>query len=382
MQSFNLSNLLRPHILDLTPYSSARDEYTGKEGVFLDANENPLGSTTDAGQYNRYPDPHQWAIKQRLAPIKGVRPEQIFLGNGSDEPIDLLVRATCVPGQDNRTSDRILIMPPTYGMYEVSAAVNDVTITKVPLTPDFQVDVDAVLAAITERTKLIWLCSPNNPSGNLLQAEAIRAILEAANHSLVIVDEAYIDFADTRSWTGELDQYPNLVVLQTFSKAWGLAALRLGMCFASEELIRVLNKIKPPYNISAPTQQLALDALDHEAEKNQMVAQLVTERQILAENLRSLPSVQAVHPSDANFLLVRFTDAKRVFEQLIEQQVIVRDRSNVKLCEDCLRISVGTPAENERLLAVLRTMSSQPVTHELPLGTGVEATRPELVSNG
>lgn len=381
MQSFNLSNLLRPHILGLTPYSSARDEYTGKEGVFLDANENPLGSTTDAGQYNRYPDPHQWAIKQRLAPIKGVRPEQIFLGNGSDEPIDLLVRATCVPGQDNRTSDRILIMPPTYGMYEVSAAVNDVAIVKVPLTPDFQVDVDAVLAAITERTKLIWLCSPNNPSGNLLHPEAIRTILEAADHSLVIVDEAYIDFADTRSWTAELDKYLNLVVLQTFSKAWGLAALRLGMCFASEELIRVLNKIKPPYNISAPTQLLALDALNHEAEKNQMVAQLVTEREILAEKLRSLPSVQAVHPSDANFLLVRFTDAKSVFEHLIEQQVIVRDRSNVKLCEDCLRISVGTSAENERLLTVLRTMNNQPVTHELPLGTGVEATRPELVSN-
>ena len=376
MQSFKLNNLLRPHILGLTPYSSARDEYTGKEGVFLDANENPLGSTTDVGQYNRYPDPHQWAIKQRLAPIKGVRPEQIFLGNGSDEPIDLLVRATCIPGHDTS-----ILMPPTYGMYEVSAAVNDVKICKVPLTADFQVDVDAVLASITDRTKLIWLCSPNNPSGNLLHAEAIRTILEAADHSLVIVDEAYIDFADTRSWTGELDRYPNLVVLQTFSKAWGLAALRLGMCFASEELIRVLNKIKPPYNISAPTQQLALDALNHEAEKNEMVAQLVTARQTLAENLRSLPSVQVIYPSDANFLLVRFINAKGVFDHLIEQQVIVRDRSNVKLCEDCLRISVGTPAENERLLAVLRTMSSQPVTRDLPLGTGAEATKPELVSN-
>ncbi|MVM41956.1 histidinol-phosphate transaminase [Spirosoma sp. HMF3257] len=381
MQSFNLNNLLRPHILTLTPYSSARDEYTGKVGVFLDANENPIGSTTDTGDYNRYPDPHQWAIKQRLAPIKGVRPEQIFLGNGSDEPIDLLVRATCTPGGPTHRKDNLLIMPPTYGMYEVSAAVNDVELIKVPLTPDFQVDTDAVLAAIRPNTKLIWLCSPNNPSGNLLQADAIRTILEAADHSLVIVDEAYIDFADTPSWTTELDNYPNLVVLQTFSKAWGLAALRLGMCFASEELIQVLNKIKPPYNISAPTQMLALDALNHEAEKNEMVRQILTERQFLAEKLRSLPSVQVIHPSDANFLLVQFNDAKGIFEHLIEQQVIVRDRSKVKLCGGCLRISVGTRSENERLIAVLQTMNSAQPVPNLPLGTGDEATKPQLVSN-
>ncbi len=372
---FSLNNLLRPHILTLMPYSSARDEYTGKEGTFLDANENPLGSTTDTGNYNRYPDPHQWAIKQHLAPIKGVRPEQIFLGNGSDEPIDLLVRATCVPGKD-----AILLMPPTYGMYEVSAAVNDVHITKVPLTADFQVDTNAVLAAITATTKLIWLCSPNNPSGNLLQPDAIRTILDAAHQSLVIVDEAYIDFADTPSWTSELDKYPNLVVLQTFSKAWGLAALRLGMCFASEELIRVLNKIKPPYNISAPTQTLALGALNNEAEKNKMVTEILQERQVLAENLRSLPSVQVVHPSDANFLLVQFADAKATFEYLIEQQVIVRDRSNVKLCDGCLRISVGTSDENERLLNVLGQMHEVTSPANLPLGTGDEATKPELVS--
>lgn len=375
MQPFNLNNLLRPHILSLTPYSSARDEYTGKVGVFLDANENPIGSTTDTGDYNRYPDPHQWAIKQKLAPIKGVRPEQIFLGNGSDEPIDLLVRATCVPGKDN-----LLIMPPTYGMYEVSAAVNDVELVKVPLTPDFQVDTEGVLAAITPNTKLIWLCSPNNPSGNLLQADAIRTILEAADHSLVIVDEAYIDFADTPSWTSELDKYPNLVVLQTFSKAWGLAALRLGMCFASEELIGILNKIKPPYNISAPTQVLALDALSHEDEKNEMVRQILTERQFLAEKLRSLPSVQVIHPSDANFLLVQFADAKGIFEHLIGQQVIVRDRSKVKLCGGCLRISVGTRTENERLLAVLQSMESKSALPDLPLGTADEATKPEAVS--
>ncbi|QJD79338.1 histidinol-phosphate transaminase [Spirosoma rhododendri] len=373
---FQLATLLRPHIAALVPYSSARDEYTGTEGVFLDANENPLGSTTTEGDYNRYPDPHQQAIKQRLAPIKGVRPEQVFLGNGSDEPIDLLVRATCTPGQD-----QILIMPPTYGMYEVSASINDVAITKVPLTPDFQVDTDAVLAAITDTTKLIFLCSPNNPSGNLLQPDAIRRILDAAQTALVIVDEAYIDFADVPSWTAQLDAYPNLVVLQTFSKAWGLAGLRLGMCFASPELIAVMNKIKPPYNISAPTQALALDALTHEADKRQMVTEIMDERQWLSDALQTLPTVQQIHPSDANFLLVRFTDAKGTFAYLIEQQVIVRDRSSVKLCDGCLRITVGTRTENERLIDVLRQPAPVPAEAQLPLGTDDEATKPEPVSN-
>ena len=390
---FQLTQLLRPHILTLTPYSSARDEYTGKEGVFLDANENPYGSTTpergDAqGDYNRYPDPHQGAIKQRLALIKGVRPEQIFLGNGSDEPIDLLVRATCTPGASTDTSDRlgrdqILIMPPTYGMYEVSATINDVAVVKVPLTPDFQIDVNAVLAALTDTTKLVWLCSPNNPSGNRLRTDDIRRIIEAADRSLVIVDEAYIDFSSDVSWTAELDRYPNLVVLQTFSKAWGLAGLRLGMCFASEELIAVLNKIKPPYNISAPTQALALEALNHEADKNAMVADILTERTQLADQLRALPIVQTVYPSDANFLLVQFADAKATFTHLIEQQVIVRDRSNVNLCDGCVRITGGTQVENERLLTVLRESNAVPhhvTSNNLPVGTGDQATKPELVS--
>ncbi len=395
---FQLTQLLRPHILTLTPYASARDEYTGREGVFLDANENPFGptlggptlgglipgiSTPDGATpspdgYNRYPDPHQVTIKQRLAPIKGVRPEQIFLGNGSDEPIDLLVRATCTPGGQ----DSVLIMPPTYGMYEVSAAINAVTVIKVPLTPDFGVNVPAVLSAITPTTKLIWLCSPNNPSGNLLRADDIRAILTAAANSLVVVDEAYIDFSGAPSWTRELDRHPNLVVLQTFSKAWGLAGLRLGMCFASEELIAVLDKIKPPYNISAPTQALALAALDHEGQKNAMVAALLTERTHLAEQLRLLPSVQRVYPSDANFLLVRFDDASAVFKRLIEQQIIVRDRSKVILCDGCLRISVGTPTENERLLTALRTHAiPAAVAADQISGSSEPATRPELVSN-
>lgn len=350
MTPFSLNALLRPHIIDLMPYSSARDEYTGKEGVFLDANENPLGSTTTTGDYNRYPDPYQAAIKDRLAPIKGVRPAQIFLGNGSDEPIDLLVRATCRPGHDS-----ILIVPPTYGMYEVSANINDVELIKVPLTPDFQLDTNAVLAAIQPTTKLIFICSPNNPSGNLIDRESIRRVIEAADHSLVIVDEAYIDFSKEPSWLAELDRYPNLVVLQTFSKAWGLAALRLGMCFASEELIRVMNKIKPPYNISAPTQTLALEALGHEANKNAMVAQILTKRATLAKQLAELPVVQHIYPSDANFLLVKFENPKAVFDYLIGKQVIVRDRSRVILCAGCLRITVGTAHENQQLLTVLQS---------------------------
>jgi histidinol-phosphate aminotransferase len=277
-------------------------------------------------------------------------------------------------------------MPPTYGMYEVSARINDVVVTKVPLTPDFQVDLPAVLAAINNKTKLIWLCSPNNPSGNRLQTDAIQAILEAASHSLVIVDEAYSDFSEEPSWTGKLDSYPNLVVLQTFSKAWGMAGLRLGMCFASEELIRVLNRIKPPYNISAPSQALALEALEHEADKDEMVREILSERQFLTHNLRTLPSVLVIHPSDANFLLVQFTDASRTFAQLIEHKVIVRDRSNVTRCAGCLRITVGTRAENERLLDVLKRIADSPDADiaslkALPVGTGDSATKPEFVSN-
>lgn len=367
--TFDLASILRPHILNLVPYSSARDEYTGKEGVFLDANENPYQSV-NGQQWNRYPDPYQWAIKEKLAPIKRVRPSQIFLGNGSDEPIDLLVRATCTPREDN-----ILIMPPTYGMYQVSADINDVPIVKVPLTPDFQIDTEKVLAAVTPNTKIIWICSPNNPSGNLVKREAILTIL--TNFSgLVVVDEAYIDFAElpesseppeslelsgglTASFTNELDNYPNLIVLQTFSKAWGLASLRLGMCFASEEIIKVLNKIKPPYNLSGATQAILLEALDFVEAKNQLVKDILVERQRLAQELVVIPTVKHIYPSDANFLLVKFEKAKQLFDDLIEQKIIVRDRSKVTLCEDCLRITVGTSEENNVLLEALKKLSEQ-----------------------
>ncbi len=347
LKPFQLQSLLRPHLLTLTPYSSARDEYTGTEGIFLDANENPFGSVTEVA-VNRYPDPYQAAIKQKLAPIKGVRPSQIFLGNGSDEAIDLLVRAFCEPGQDN-----VVILPPTYGMYEVSAHVNNVEVRKVPLTADYQLDVEAVRAAINERTKLIWLCSPNNPTGNGLDRAAMLELIESV-HCLVVVDEAYIDFTPDSTLLPELDRYPNLVVIQTFSKAWGLAGLRVGMAFGSEELIRVLNRIKPPYNLNLLTQQHVLEALDHVDQKDVYVAALLENREELAGHLRELPVVETVFPSDSNQLLVRFQDSAAVFGYLLDNKIIVRDRSKVVLCERSLRISVGTRDENAALLAALR----------------------------
>ena len=352
---FDLNKIIRPHILGLTPYSSARDEYTGQVGVFLDANENPLGSVLPS-DYNRYPDPHQRAIKAKLAPIKGTSPDQIFLGNGSDEAIDLLIRATCVPGQDS-----VVIMPPTYGMYEVSATINDVALIKVPLTTDYQIDTEVVLSKIQPSTKLIWVCSPNNPSGNLVQVEAIEKLLENFN-GLVVVDEAYIDFASTPSWTQKLGKFPNLVVLQTFSKAWGLASLRLGMCFASPELIFILNKIKPPYNLGGPTQELLYQALDNEATKNKMVEQILEQREVLFRQLAEVEQIVKIHPSDANFILVQFRNAPTMMKYLIEGKIIVRDRSKVTLCDDCLRITVGTAEENKVLVRALRKFAQSTVS--------------------
>lgn len=351
--TFNLNALVRPHILTLKPYSSARDEYSGAEGVFLDANENPFGSVIE-GKYNRYPDPYQSEVKTKIGALNGLRKDQIFLGNGSDEPIDLLIRALCTPGKDS-----ILIMPPTYGMYEVSAGINDVGVIRVPLTRDFQVDTAAVIDALEENTKIIWVCSPNNPTGNLIHEDSIHHLVENFP-GLVVVDEAYIDFAGTDSWTKYLDRYPNLVVLQTFSKSWGLAALRSGMCFGSTGLISILNKIKPPYNISAPTQKLLFEALDHAAQKDALVKEILHEKGLLHTMLADLSFVSLIHPSDANFLLVRFENAKEVMEYLIREKIIVRDRSNVKLCEDCLRITVGTGQENKILIDALKEIERNP----------------------
>ena len=345
--SFDLNSLLRPHIAKLQPYTSARDEYTGKEGVFLDANENPFGSITEQ-DFNRYPDPYQSALKEEIAKIKNVRPSQIFLGNGSDEAIDLLYRAFCNPGKDN-----VILLPPTYGMYEVSANINDVEIRKVALTPDFQLQPDKILATADANSKILFICSPNNPSANKVKREDILSLLENFS-GLVVVDEAYIDFSDEASFTTELDRFPNLLVMQTFSKAWGLASLRLGMAFASEELIRILNKIKPPYNISGLTQDTVLTAIKDKAKVDRMIQEILSEREFLVGELEKLPFVQKIHPSHANFLLVQIPNANRVYDDLIEEKVIVRNRAKVLLCADCLRITVGTREENEALLKALR----------------------------
>jgi histidinol-phosphate aminotransferase len=340
---FDLKKILRPHILTLTPYASARDEYEGTEGIFLDANENPLGSITPDA-YNRYPDPYQRALKEKIAAIRNVAVQQIFLGNGSDEAIDLLIRATCSP-----QSDEIILLPPTYGMYEVSAAINDVRTVKVPLTPGFQIDLPNVLKAISVKSKLIFLCSPNNPTANLLKAEDIIAILENFP-GLVVVDEAYIDFAPEHTFVTKLSKFPNLVVMQTFSKAWGLAGLRLGMAFASGEIIHILNKLKSPYNINTLTQQLVEDSLANVSAKDEMAARILQDKQVLIKELSQLPVVQHIYPSDANFLLVKVTNARAMYQYLIEERIIVRDRSKVILCENCLRITVGTARENEKLI--------------------------------
>lgn len=343
---FNLSELIRPNIRNLVPYSSARDEFKGEARIFLDANENSLGSPLTKW-YNRYPDPLQWAVKEKLSVIKGVAPENIFLGNGSDECIDLLLRAFCEPGVDN-----IIIVPPTYGMYEVSANINNVQVKKVPLTPEFQLDLPALEAAVDDHTKMIFLCSPNNPTGNSLLREDVEMLLN--NYfGIVVMDEAYINFSRQRTYVQELEDYPNLVVLQTLSKAWGLAALRVGMAFASESIIAVLNKIKPPYNISQASQELVLKALEGVDQVNEMIRVLVRERTRLEQELPKKEVVEEVYPSDANFLLVKVKDARGLYQELLNKGIVVRDRSNVILCEGCLRITVGTERENDELLNAL-----------------------------
>jgi histidinol-phosphate aminotransferase len=346
---FNLNNLTRNNIKSLTPYSSARDEFKGDASVFLDANENSLGSPL-MKWYNRYPDPYQWKLKEAIRNVKGIAVENIFLGNGSDECIDLLYRCFCNPGKDN-----IIICPPTYGMYEVSANINDVEIRKAPLMEDFQLDLIHLENLIDTSTKIIWVCSPNNPTGNSIHHHDIEMLLNNFD-GLVVVDEAYINFARQKSFVSLLEEYPNLVVLQTFSKAWGLAALRLGMAFASVDIITILNKVKPPYNINQASQELAIKALEEVGQVNDMIKEIVAMRDALTEVFSSLPFVEKVYPSDANFLLVKIKEARKVYEYLLTRGIVVRDRSNVTLCDSCLRITIGTEKENTLLVDALLEM--------------------------
>lgn len=348
--SFNLQNIIRDNIKNLAPYSSARDEFSGEANVFLDANENSLGSPVDK-DYSRYPDPHQLSLKAAIAKVKNVAASHIFLGNGSDECIDVIFRCFAHPGSDNT-----IVCPPTYGMYQVSADINDVEVRKAPLTEDFQLDAPAILALVDDHTKIIWICSPNNPSGNLLSRKDIENILRSFD-GIVVVDEAYNDFSTEKSFNQSLAAYPNLIVMQTFSKAWGLAGLRLGLAFASEEILSYMNKVKPPYNINIATQEIAMQAVRNVEKVQSFVAELDRLRQSLAEGLAQLPIVEKIFPSDANFLLVRVRDAKNIYADLLTEGIVVRDRHNVLLCRECLRITVGTKEENETLLRTLQKMT-------------------------
>jgi histidinol-phosphate aminotransferase len=342
---FELNKLVRANVANLKPYSSARDDFKGDASVFLDANENPFPT-----EYNRYPDPHQKKLKKKIGEIKNINQEQIFLGNGSDEAIDLLIRAFCEPGQDN-----VLIPQPTYGMYTVSAEINAVAIKTIPLTEDFDINLELTKTTWDDRTKLLFLCSPNNPSGNLLDLDKVQILLKEFP-GIVIVDEAYIDFTNYDGFVPILNSFPNLVILQTLSKAWGLASLRLGMCFASKEIVAVLNKIKPPYNINGITQKIVLKSLEEIERKNKWVAEIIVAREFVENELVKIPAVQIVYPSQANFILIKIANAKSVYQSLITKGIVVRDRSNVLLCGDCLRITIGTPEENKILISELSNL--------------------------
>lgn len=340
-----LEKLLRNNIKALKPYSSARDEFSGEADVYLDANENPFNKP-----YNRYPDPLQWAVKEKIAVIKNIAPEKIFLGNGSDEPIDIIFRAFCEPGVDNMVS-----IDPTYGMYQVAADINNVEVRKVKLNEDFGFSAQKLLDATNLYTKVIFVCSPNNPTANLLDKTEIIKLITGFD-GLVVVDEAYIDFAPESSLLPELDNYPNLIVLQTFSKAWGMAGIRLGMAFAQPEIIRIFNKVKYPYNINILTQKKALKLMDKIQEKEEWVKTILEERDKMVKKLFKLPFVQVVYPSDANFILVKMNDARGIYKYLTEQKIIVRDRSKVTLCENSLRITIGSPKENKKLRKALNAL--------------------------
>lgn len=348
---FDLQKIVRPNIRRLKPYSSARSEFAGDAEIFLDANENAFASPAGPG-LNRYPDPLQKELKARVSGLNGVPASNIFVGNGSDEAIDLLFRIFCEPGRDN-----CIICPPTYGMYEVSANINDIAVREVRLKDDLQLDVARIIESIDERTKLIFICSPNNPTGNLMRREDV---IETARNfgGIVVVDEAYIHFAETESFTEDLERTLNLVVLQTFSKAWAMAGLRVGLAFASARIVELMNRVKPPYNVSGIAQRAVLEALEDIEEMRSSVRETVCERDWLVRTLSGLDFVTDVYPSDANFVLVRTSDAGAVYQHLIRERIVVRNRSNIELCDGCLRITVGASDENSILLEALAGFSA------------------------
>lgn len=341
-----LKELVRENIWNLKPYSCARDEFKGEAKAYLDANENPFNTL-----YNRYPDPLQWAVKEKIAELKYVKPSQIMLGVGSDEPIDLIFRVFCEPKQDN-----VVAINPTYGMYGVCADINNVEYRQVNLEEDFSLDADKVLKSVDVNTKVIFLCSPNNPTGNLLSEAQIEKILKGFD-GIVVIDEAYIDFSDKPSWLTKLKKYPQLVILQTFSKAWGLAAARCGMAFASEEIISFFNKVKYPYNINILTQKLILEKLEQVEIKNNWVKEILSQRTLMIEELNNLSIVKHIYPSDSNFILVKVDDANLRYKQLVDNGIIVRNRNSVTLCENCLRITIGTAQDNKELLKALTSLA-------------------------
>lgn len=347
MQEFNLENIIRDNIKKLVPYSSARSEFEGEAQVFLDANENSLGSLLNEN-FHRYPDPLQKKLKEKISSLKNIQVENIFIGNGSDEAIDLLIRAFCNPSEDN-----ILIFPPTYGMYEVSAAINNVEIKKVLLTKDFKLNIPEIKKQVDKKTKLVFICSPNNPTGNSFSENDIQILLKDFN-GLVVIDEAYIDFSRNDSRLKKLNQYPNLVVLQTLSKAWALAGLRIGTAFASRQIIQILNKIKPPYNISAVTQQLAIKVLSEKEQAYKKIEIIKREKEKLKHDLKMFDFIKEVYNSDANFLLVKVSNTEKLYQFLLSKNIVVRNRSSQPLCENCLRITIGTPEENYLLQQSLK----------------------------
>jgi histidinol-phosphate aminotransferase len=350
MKKINIDNLVRANIKALTPYSSARDEFKGEARIFLDANENSYGSPLKHN-YHRYPDPLQNELKEKIADLKGIPAENIFLGNGSDEAIDLLIRAFCNPGIDN-----ILITPPTYGMYEVSANINDVGVKKSTLYDAFDILPKEIIESTDSNTKIIFLCSPNNPTGNCFSKSRIIEVLTNFN-GIVVIDEAYIDFSAQKSFIYELNNFENVVVLQTFSKAWGLAGLRLGVAYASKEIISILNRIKPPYNINSLSQQLVLDAINNYSLVQSRITEIIEEREKLSKKLMQFSFVKKIYPSDANFILAKTENAQKIYDYLCANGIIVRDRSKVIKCNNCLRITVGTKEENKGLIDVLKKIN-------------------------